>query len=64
MVAVPLLSPLQVTLVELALPVRRLGWVIVTLALAVQPLVSVTVTLKFPGAKFVIEAVVVPEFQR
>ena len=43
--AVPLLLPLHVTEVELALNVKAAGWVTDVVAVAIQPFLSVKVTV-------------------
>mgnify|MGYP006961380426 CR=1 FL=1 len=60
-VAVPLLPPLQLTLVCDVVAVIAVGWVIVTLRTTVQLLASRTVTVYVPAVNPLIEAVVWPE---
>ena len=59
-VTVPLVPPLQFTLVPAALAVRVAGCVIVLLVVAVQPLASVTVTEYVPALRVVRSCVVAP----
>ena len=58
-VAEPVLAPLQPMCVwPLMSAMRVVGWVMVTVAMAVQPFMSVTVTVCTPAGKFVAMAMV------
>ena len=53
-VAEPVLAPLQPMFVwPLISAIRAVGWVMVTVAMAVQPFMSVTVTVCIPAGKFI-----------
>jgi hypothetical protein len=57
-VAVPVEVPKHVTLVWLVVVVNAVGWVMVTPTIAVQPLLSVTVTMYEPAERPVAVTVV------
>ena len=58
-VIVPSAAPKQLTFVELADTVTKIGWLIVTSVVAVHPLASVTVNVYVPAAKPVCDGVTV-----